>query len=180
MIIYCRSLLSSLFTPIQKTTMYVVLWLWFIVTIIAIICVIIIIMQYNTLVHLHKTCNATLQSIIDTRQKKWSWIEETTIQELITHLINTKTTVNQVKALNKLISYAQSVADSAIWKKIRGLDSWLSTEKRFYTNTARELNDRLASFPWNFIWPMINIKEYALITLNEEESQWILPEAKYL
>jgi hypothetical protein len=160
--------------------MYIVLWSWLILLIIGVVCAIVVISLYNTLIHLQKTCNNTLETILQTRQKKSSTIADSKAKELITHFINAKTNENQVKALNKLISYTQSISDNVLWKKIKAVDSSLSTEKRFYTNTARELNGRLVSFPGNLIGSMASIKELSLITLNDEESKGILPEAKYL
>jgi hypothetical protein len=56
----------------------------------------------------------------------------------------------------------------------------LQTEKRFFNNTARELADRLATFPMKYIGSLTDIKAPALLDLDEEANAGILPEAKYL
>lgn len=160
--------------------MYIVVWLWLLLVIIVIICLIFVIIHYNRLQHLSKTCINTLEIIVDTWQKKSASLDDVSLQELIAHCSNAKTNDTQIKWLNKLIAYSASVPNSPVWKKIQNIDASLSTEKRFYTNTARELNDRLATFPGSIIGSIIGIKELWLITLNEKESEWILPEAKYL
>ncbi len=161
--------------------MYIVIWLWLVLFIIAIICAIVVISLYNTLVHLQKTCENTLETIFSVWSKKIAPLNDENVSEYLSHCLNAKTMESKVKSLNALIHYSQWIpSNDAVWKKIIAIDSWLSTEKRFFTNTARELNDRLLSFPTSILGSMIGLKQLPLIDLNVEENQGILPEAKYL
>ena len=161
--------------------MYIVLWLWLVLLIIAVICIIVVISLYNTLVHLQKTCEETLEMIFNVWSKKITTLNDEKVTEYLSHCLNAKTIESKVKSFNTLIHYSQSVSSiDTIWKKIKVIDSWLSTEKRFFTNTARELNDRLVTFPTRILGSMIGLKQIPLIELTPEENTGILPEAKYL
>lgn len=179
MILSDRSLLFLYL--VSSFHMYILVWLWLVLFIIAIICAIIVISLYNTLIHLQKTCDNTLVTIFSIWTKKTATINDEKVNELLSHCINAQTIESKVKSFNALIHYSQSVSSNdALWKKIKSIDSWLSTEKRFFTNTARELNDRLLTFPTSILGSIIGLKQLSLIDLNDEERKGILPEAKYL
>jgi hypothetical protein len=113
--------------------------------------------------------------------KKIATLNDKKTNELLSRCINAKTIESKVKSFNALIHYSQWVSSlDAVWKKIKAIDLWLSTEKRFFTNTVRELNDRLLTFPSSILGSMIWLKQLPLIDLNDEERKGILPEAKYL
>ncbi|MBP6257318.1 hypothetical protein KA405_06675 [Patescibacteria group bacterium] len=75
--------------------------------IIAIICAIVVISLYNTLVHLQKTCENTLETIFSVWSKKIAPLNDENVSEYLSHCLNAKTMESKVKSLNALIHYSQ-------------------------------------------------------------------------
>lgn len=159
--------------------MIILTMLWFILLLLAVAFVIFIVAQYNTLIHLRMTCQQTLQDIVTTILEKASWVKSLT--ELLSTLHKTTSLEKQVSIINKLHDFIiESKGTSAEMKTLHTLESHLQTEKRFYTNTARELNDRLTTFPGQQIWSLFDVHTVPLVTLNDDAREGIMPEAKYI
>jgi hypothetical protein len=87
----------------------------------------------------------------------------------------------QITALNKLRTAVLDLwAQSAEGKKYHTIEKNTQTEKRFFNNTARELAERLSTFPTKFIWSVFGLQAPKLLNLDEDAQAGILPEAKYL
>jgi len=159
--------------------MYILLWLWFILILLCIIAWVIFVAMYNTLIHLHTTCQNTAQDLCNAREHLWEKTTDNDIKTLISSCARATTLDRQVTTLNKLRSWilTWTVAEK---KSYQDKEHTLQTEKRFFNNTARELADRLNSFPSNTIWSVFAIKAPKLLDLDDEAHVWILPEAKYL
>ncbi len=159
--------------------MYILVWLWFILILLGIIVWVIFIALYNTLIHLHTTCQNTAKDLCALREAFWKKTKSKTAHDLIAWATKASTVDKQVVALNKLRSY---ILDATFTEKQLFLDKEhaLQTEKRFFNNTARELEDRLNTFPTKTIGSIFGLKAPKLFDLDEDAHAWLLPEAKYL
>lgn len=105
---------------------------------------------------------------------------EATIVSLLWACHKANTLEKQVLALNHLRAWIVEQKTAHWWQELMDEEHKLQTEKRFYNNTARELADRLATFPGKIVWPLFHIQTPLLLDLDEQAQDWILPEAKYM
>lgn len=161
--------------------MYILVWFWFVLILLGIVALIVLISLYNTLIHLQMTCGNTAQQLCSTWIQKSVKIPHSDLVSLINTCKKASTTDKQVLALNKLRTYIIKTASTEPdIKKLLAYEKATQTEKRFFNNTARELTERLTTFPTKFIWSFFDIQAPKLFDLDEDTQSWILPEAKYL
>ncbi len=137
--------------------------------------------MYNTLIHLHMTCANTAQDLITLWIEKANKATDPAIVVLIWTCTKATTLEKQVTVLNKLRTAVLDLsAQSAEGKTCHAIEKNIQTEKRFFNNTARELTERLSTFPTKFIWSVFGLQAPKLLNLDEDAQAGILPEAKYL
>lgn len=161
--------------------MNILLWLWFLLVLVLLVAIIIFVAMYNTLIHLRSTCQNTATDLCTRWLQKAGKITEPTIMPLIATCHKATTLEKQVQILNKLRAASIDLwTRTAEGKKITALESAMQTEKRFFNNTARELQERLTLIPTSFIWSFFAITAPKFLDLAEEAHTGLLPEAKYL
>lgn len=161
--------------------MYILIWFWFILILLGIVALVVFISMYNTLIHLQMTCDNTAQDLCTTWIQKSTKINHAPLESLINTCKKATTTDKKVLALNKLRAYIiDTAAKDPDLKKLLAYEKAMQTEKRFFNNTARELAERLTTFPTKFIWSLFDVHAPKLFDLDEDAQSGILPEAKYL
>ena len=161
--------------------MYILIWFGFVLILLGIIVLVVFIAMYNTLIHLQMTCANTAQDLITLWIEKAAKITDPEIVTLLWICNKATTLEKQVTALNKLRTAIRNLpAETTEGKKCHTLEKNMQTEKRFFNNTARELTERLSTFPTKFIWSVFGLQAPKLLNLDEDAQAGILPEAKYL
>ena len=161
--------------------MYILIWFGFVLILLGIIALVVFIAMYNTLIHLQMTCANTAQDLITLWIEKASKATDPALAALIWTCAKATTLEKQVTALNKLRTAVLDLSpESAEGKKYHTVEKNMQTEKRFFNNTARELAERLSTFPTKFIWSVFGLQAPKLLNLDEDAQAGIFPEAKYL